>query len=155
MDVVNLYVKNKRTKRALGAKAIIRFLSTPPEAKILENERELHWAATDYLVSTTNEHTIDIGQTPQRLDVFFSHKGQNKAGCWSGTSCALRDIPVMDQYYMPPGRYEFNINVVCENGKGHKKRYIFQSPNLGDTLSKPEEINNWLRKLGWLKPAAT
>jgi hypothetical protein len=145
-EVVTLEVRTNRNRKALGAKAIIKVLSKPPDANALENERDLHWAGTDYLASTTAEYPIDIGMTPQRLDVFFTHEGQKMPGCWLGTSWALMDVPAKDQYYMPPGKYEFELKVVSENGKGQKRRYRFSSPNQGEKLAKPEEIQTWIRK---------
>ncbi len=139
-EVVTVEIKNKRNRKALGAKAVISLLTKPNEAKLLENDRDLHWAGSNYCPSTTSEYTIDIGATPQRLDVFFTHKGITEPGCWLGTSWALSDIPVKDQFYMPPGNYEFELRVVCENGKGQKKRYLFKSPDCGEKLAKPEEI---------------
>lgn len=139
-EAITLEVKNKRKRKAVGAKAIIKFLTKPEGAKVLENERDLHWAGTDYLASTTAEYPIEIGMTPQRLDVLFTHEGQNVPGCWLGTSWALMAVPETDQYYMPPGRYEFEIQIVCENGKGQNRRYKFNSPNQGEKLEKPDEI---------------
>jgi hypothetical protein len=40
----------------------------------------------------------------------------------------------MNQAYLPPGQYNIEIQVRCENGKGDKAKFKITSPKVSATL---------------------
>ena len=49
-----------------------------------------------------------------------------------------KPIPEPNQAYLPPGEYEVEIIITCENGKGDKRRYKILSPQRWDELNMIE-----------------
>ncbi len=124
----NLHIRNKRRMTATRCVAILRILRKPENAINIEPEYSLHWAGVDYTLQTTGAEPVDIGPEPRRLDVVFTHQGQNYSGCWIAIPIALSGILTMNQAYLPPGEYKVEIQVRCENGKGDKAKFTITSP---------------------------
>jgi hypothetical protein len=123
-----LHIKNKRKETAKRCVAVLRILKKPQTAQNTENEYSLHWAGVDYTMQTTGAEPVDIGPEPRRLDVVFTQQGQSIEGCWAAIPFALSGQINRNQAYLPPGDYEVEIEVKCENGKGGKARFRITSP---------------------------
>ncbi len=126
----NLHIRNTRRMTASRCVAILRILRKPENAINLEPEYSLHWAGVDYTLQTTGAEPVDIGPEPRRLDVVFTQEGQNFMGCWIAMPIALSGMLVMNQAYLPPGEYNVEIQVRCENGKGDKAKFKITSPEI-------------------------
>lgn len=124
-----IHVKNNGLVTAERSVAVAKFIKTPKNIRHLEREYALHWADIPYTLRTTGAEPVDIGQEPRRLDVAFTHKGQRLNGCWITMPIALSGALQQNQAYLPPGEYEIEIKVSCEQDKkGDTKRYKIISP---------------------------
>lgn len=92
-----------------------------------------------YSFRTTGTDPVDIGKESRRLDVVFTHKGQRINGCWVSMSFALSGALQRNQAYLPPGNYEVEIKVSCEQDeKGDTERYAITSPKNWSDLEMDE-----------------
>jgi len=124
-----LHIKNNGKDTAKRCVAILKILKKPQDAINIEDEYALHWAGVDYTLQTTGAEPVDIGPEPRRLDVVFTHQGQNINGCWIAMPLALSGSLRRNQAYLLPGEYEVEIKVKCENGKGDKAKFKIVSPS--------------------------
>lgn len=129
-----LNVRNKRNQTANRCVANLKILRRPTQATILEDQFSLHWAGVDYTALTTGAQPIDIGSELVRLDVLFTQQGQNASGCWIAVPFALSGSLTANQAYLPPGEYEAQIKITCENGKGDRAKFKIISPTVWDGL---------------------
>jgi len=139
----SLLIRNKKKKTAIRCVAKLRIISSPKNVNILEREFNLHWADVPYSLRTSGAEPIDIGMEGRRLDVVFTHAKQEPEkipGCWVATPLAL-SLPTQNQFYLPPGDYQVELSIECENGRGQRKRYLIRSPEKWDMLSM-EEISD-------------
>ena len=109
-------------------------MKKPQDAINIEDEYALHWAGVDYTHQTTGAEPVDIGPEPRRLDVVFTHQGQDINGCWIAMPLALSGSLRRNQAYLLPGEYEVEIEVKCENGKGAKDKFKIASPHKWEDL---------------------
>jgi hypothetical protein len=133
-----LHIRNTRRMTAIRCVAILRILNKPQNAINLEPEYALHWAGVDYTLLTTGAEPVDIGPEPRRLDVVFTQEGQNIGGCWIAIPIALSGNLGINQTYLPPGEYNVEIQVRCENGKGDKTKFKIKSPDTHPMLDMHE-----------------
>jgi len=93
-----MIIFNSGKKIAKKSTAALTFLSKPDINDSYKIPILLHWAGTPYVDSDTREIPIDIYPgIPQRLDILFTQRDHYIAGCWLGTSWALRfNIPQKD-----------------------------------------------------------
>lgn len=130
----NLHIKNDGKDTAKRCVAILRILKKPQDATNVEDAYALHWADVDYTAKTTGAEPVDIGPELKRLDVVFTHKGQEMTGCWVSMPLALSGTLWRNQAHLPPGDYEVEIEVKCENGKGNKAKFKILSPHTWEGL---------------------
>jgi len=130
----NLHIRNNGKDTAKRCVAILRILKKPQDATNIEDEYALHWAGVSYSFQTTGAEPVDVGPEPRRLDVVFTDQGQNMSGCWVAMPFALSGSLRKNQAYFPPGEYEAEIEVKCENGKGDKSKFKIVSPNNWENL---------------------
>ena len=110
------------------------FWKKPKVATNIEDEYAIHWAGVGYTAQTTGAEPVDIGPETRRLDVVFTHAGQNINGCWIAMPLALSGSLRRNQAYLPPDEYEVEIKVKCENGKGDKAKFKITSPKNWEDL---------------------
>lgn len=116
----------------------LKILPLNPDRDIKKYEYPLHWADIKYTFLTDTAQPIDIHKKfKKRLDVAFTCKDQKFPGCWIAIPFALKS-PSMSQGYLPPGKYEIEIEILCANGKGDKKKYTIFSPQEWDKLNITE-----------------
>lgn len=130
----NLHIKNNGRDTAKRCVAILRIFKKPHDATNIEDEYALHWAGVEYTAQTTGAEPVDIGPEPRRLDIVFTHQGQNINGCWIAMPLALSGSLRKNQAYLLPGKYEVDIEVSCENGKGDKAKFEITSPDNWEDL---------------------
>lgn len=129
-----LYVRNSKSRSAKHCLATLQITQSPPDANHLEDVYTLHWADVDYSLRTSGAQPVDI-LDQRRLDVVFSHRGQKVPGAWIAIPYALSQAdPWRNQAYLPPGEYEIEIEVKCENGKSDEKRLRLVSPDTWDEI---------------------
>ena len=125
----NLYIENGKTKTAINSLAILKVTSHPSNVVHLERQYHLHWADVDYSMRTIEPQLVNIGRGQRRLDVVFSQKDQQIPGCWIAIPLALSQVHLrQNQAYLPPGEYEVEVAIICENGRGDKRKYKIVSP---------------------------
>jgi len=129
-----LHVRNTRNKTAKRCVANLKITKKSSECTHLECQYALHWAGIDYSTHTTGAQPIDLGSELIRLDVVFTQQGQGINGCWIAIPFTLSGDIGRNQAYLPPGEYEAEIDVKCENGKGHKANFKIISPTSWDKL---------------------
>ena len=129
-----LHVRNKSNQTAKRCVANLKITRRPPQATNIEDQYALHWAGVEYTALTTGAQPIDLGPELIRLDVLFTEQGQSLSGCWIAVPFALSGSITNNQAYLPPGEYEAQIEVRCENGKGHKAKFKIVSPSAWDGL---------------------
>jgi hypothetical protein len=58
-------------------------------------------------------------------------------GCWVAIGYALQGNIGANQFYLPPGNYEVEIDIKCENklSLGDKKRFEIVSPSTWNQLN--------------------
>jgi hypothetical protein len=141
-DTATVIVENKGNQKATNCIATLSILKKPNNAENLENKYQLHWARDgEYDPINVMEKPIDIPAFSFcRLDFLFTQKGFNHEGCWLGTSWALfQNPPEINQFYLPPGFYEIELEIGYENGIGNNKKYKIISPEIaGDKFSIEE-----------------
>ena len=129
-----LHIKNNGKDTAKRCVAVLRILKKPKVATNIEDEYAIHWAGVGYTAQTTGAEPVDIGPETRRLDVVFTHAGQNINGCWIAMPLALSGSLRRNQAYLPPDEYEVEIKVKCENGKGDKAKFKITSPKNWEDL---------------------
>jgi len=129
-----LHVRNKRNQTAKRCVANLKITRRPAQSTNIEDQYALHWAGVGYTALTTGAQPIDLGPELIRLDVLFTQQGQGSSGCWVAVPFALSGSLGNNQAYLPPGEYEAEIEVRCENGKGHRERFRITSPTTWDDL---------------------
>lgn len=129
-----LHVQNIRNETAKRCVANLKIIRRPSQATNLEDQYALHWADVDYTARTTGAQPIDLGSELIRLDVLFTQQDQNTGGCWVAVPFALSGSLTNNQAYLPPGEYEVQIEITCENGKGDKAKFKILSPTAWDGL---------------------
>ena len=135
----NLYIENTKTQIATNCNAVLKPVSIPPNVTHLERQYNLHWSDVGYSMRTVGAQPIDIEKSQKRLDVVFSQKGQQIPGCWIAIPFALSQTqPKQNQAYLPPGEYEIEVVIDCENGRGDRCRYRIVSPEEWLDLSMVE-----------------
>lgn len=135
----NLHIKNGKPKTAINSLAILRVVSSPSNVVHLERQYNLHWADVDYSMRTVEPQSVNIGRGQRRLDIVFSQKGQRIPGCWVAIPLALSQVHLrQNQAYLPPGEYEVEVAISCENGGGDKRQYKIISPEEWLNLSMME-----------------
>ena len=118
-----LHVRNKGNQTAKRCVANLRITRRPTETVNIEDQYALHWADIDYSARTSGAQPIDLGSELIRLDVVFTQQSQGLSGCLG-----------RHQAYLPPGEYEVEVEVNCENGKGHRAKFSIVSPAAWDGL---------------------
>ena len=121
----NLHIKNNGRDTAKRCVAILRIFKKPHDATNIEDE----------YAKTTGAEPVDIGPESRRLDIVFTHQGQNINGCWIAIPLALAGSLRKNQAYLLPGKYEVDIEVRCENGKGDKAKFEITSPDNWEDLN--------------------
>ena len=129
-----LHVRNKGNQTAKRCVANLRITRRPTETVNIEDQYALHWADIDYSARTSGAQPIDLGSELIRLDVVFTQQSQGLSGCWVAIPFALCGNLGRNQAYLPPGEYEVEIEVNCENGKGHGAKFNIVSPAAWDGL---------------------
>ena len=135
----NLHINNLNEITATRCVATITILKTPPDVSLNENCFALHWADVVYSSKSTGADPVTIGPEPRRLDIAFTTPNQTIPGCWIAIPIALSNVLVIgnqepNQVYLPPGEYEIEISVRCENGKGAKANFKLISPRIWQNL---------------------
>ena len=123
-----LEVTNTGKRTATRCVATLVIDQCPDGVNLTNSKFALHWAGIDYSIATTGAQPVDIGSEDRRLDVAFTVEGQQHVGCWIALPVALV-LPIPNQAFLPPGRYEGNLSVSCENGTGQTIRVRVYSPN--------------------------
>ena len=129
-----LHVRNKRNQTAKRCVANLKITRRPTQSANAEDQYALHWAGIDYTALTSGAQPIDLGPELIRLDVLFTQQNQGLVGCWIAVPFALCGSLTNNQAYLPPGEYEAEIEVRCENGKGHRANFRIISPTAWDGL---------------------
>lgn len=131
---VTLHVQNTGKDTARRCIALMNIIRKPSAPNITEDQYALHWASLPYSNLTTGAEPIDIGLEVARLDILFTQAGQSVPGCWVAVPFALSGNLEVNQTYLLPGEYEFEVIVSCENGKESKMRFKLASPSKWDEL---------------------
>jgi hypothetical protein len=141
---VNFEVTSKRGL-ALGceAKAIV---SEHPNnvqliGELIKEGYGLHWADIPYSGRSTGVDRVDIGSTPQRLDVVFTvstQTGRSNLAMPIALSTMWNSDKSVPQAILPAGEYVLKIKVSCANGKGDSKTIKLISPNNSQDLNAEE-----------------
>lgn len=135
----NLHIENRKNKTAITSLAILKVTSHPSNVVHLERQYHLHWADVDYSMRTVEPQPVNIGRGQRRLDIVFSQEGQQIPGCWIAIPLALSQVNLgQNQAYLPPGEYEVEVAISCENGRGDKRQYKIVSPEEWLNLSMME-----------------
>jgi hypothetical protein len=132
--VVTLDISNKGADTAKRCVAALDITRTPPGVTLRERRYALHWAGVDYSFQNTGSQPVEIGPETHRLDVAFTDKAQDVAGCWIATPMAL-SVRSIDQAYLRPGAYEGVLRINCENGRGARLKIKLHSPDKWQGLS--------------------
>ncbi len=132
--VGTLHIEKYGKGTARRCVAIMKITSQHPSITHTEDEYAIHWADVDYSHSTDAEQPIEIGLHRRRLDVVFTEQNQNISGAWVAIPFALAGHLQHNQAYLPPGEYEVEVEVICENGKGDMAKFKIISPNQWDQL---------------------
>ncbi len=132
--VGTLHIKKRGRGTAKRCVAIMKIMRQPHGITHTEDEYAIHWADVDYSASTDAEHPIEIGIHRRRLDVVFTEHNQNMTGSWVAVPFTLSGHLQYNQAYLPPGEYEVEVEVMCENGKGDVARLLIVSPTQWDLL---------------------
>ena len=93
----------------------------------LKGQHAIHWADVPYSGRTTGAEPVDIGSEIRRLDVVFTDEN-SPGGAWLSIPMALSMPKITHQAYLPPGEYQIEITVSCENGRGDSKKFRVISP---------------------------
>ena len=132
--VATLHVQNRRNQTAKRCVATLQIINKTKQTEHLEDKYALHWAGVDYSSLTTGAQPIDLGPELVRLDVAFTQQGMNAGGCWIAVPFTLSGNLNNNQAYLPPGEYNVEIAVSCENGKGDEAEFKIISPAAWDSL---------------------
>jgi len=124
---VNLQIEKAGKDTAMRCEAVVAVVDCPSNVTHLTGKYPVHWADTPYSGRTTGGHPVDIGSSPQRLDVVFSDK-DNPYGTWLAVPFALLSPDKANQFFLPPGDYTINVEVSCSNGGNDSKRFRLISP---------------------------
>jgi hypothetical protein len=131
---LTLHVKNIGKETAQRCVAIMNVVKKPIGSSITEEQHPLHWASVPISGPTTGAEPIEIGKELARLDVLFTQDNQEIPGCGAAVPFALASNLDSNQFYFPPGEYEFEVIASCENGKESKMRFKLTHPMQWDEL---------------------
>jgi hypothetical protein len=152
-NFVNLEVISKKGL-AIGCEARAIVIQYPPNVtlvkELLHEGCGLHWSDIPYSGRSTGAERIDIGPTPQRLDIVFTeltHSGQSNLALPIALSSMLINNNIVPQAILPQGEYIFKIQVSCANGKGDSKTIKITSPNNWQDLNVQLLPKHWLKKV--------
>jgi hypothetical protein len=125
---VTLEAKSENGQIARECEAKARILEYPNGACLTQKEFGLHWADVDYSTKCTGAERVDIGITPQRLDVAFTVPNKNGES-FIAIPLALATWGGAPQARLPEGEYTLEIMVSCQNGSRDKKKIKLISPH--------------------------
>jgi hypothetical protein len=132
---VTLHVQNNGKETAQRCIALMNIGKKPLVPNIIEDQYPLHWASRSLTNLTTGAEPIDIGRSElARLDVLFTQAGQAVPGCWVAVPFALSGNLGVNQMYLLPGEYEFEVVVSCEDGRRSRSKFKLVSPSKWDEL---------------------
>ena len=135
----NICIENSKIRVATHCVATLTFIRVPSNVSHLERQYYLHWADVDYSARTIEAQPIDLGRGQRRLDVVFTQDDQQMPGCWLAMPLALcQSQPDQNQAYLPPGKYEVQIVISSDNGRGDKRSYSITSPTQWSGLNMSE-----------------
>jgi hypothetical protein len=133
--VLTLEVKNLGKRLAKRCVATLNVLAAPPGVRLRDTSMTLHWAGTSYINLDTGAHPVDIGAEPRRLDVVFTRNTAGSSGAWVAVPLALSQLNGAPQFHLPPGRYDVEVVITCEDGAGCRVGLTIESPAAWNQLA--------------------
>lgn len=133
--VLTFEVENVGKRVATRCVARLNVLKSPAGMTLARDvSMPLHWASTPYSDLDTGAQPVDIGSEPRRLDVVFTRNIQGSVGAWVAAPLALNRTVNVPQFHLPPGAYDAEVVLTCQDGDGCRVGLRINSPEVWDSL---------------------